>query len=125
MTAARVLGVNVVAGLVNDRVKKGELRTFDDVLERFPELRDGVRPGYLGDSDGLMSFCVLHRNPRTRGVIVLAAMWESVAPPHLHRGGELTIGLSGYLRDAVWKSDRFMLERVPQGVPSFTWEPGS
>lgn len=84
-----------VASFLFDYVRAHGLTSFELFCEALG--LSGATPGYNGS--GTMAFARLAKNEQTGGVIVLAAMKECAAPPHLHRAGECTFTLIGTLRE--------------------------
>ncbi len=113
------------ARVLFERLKRKGLPSFSDALEVFPELQESVTAGF--NSSGRMAFALLARNADTGQVIVLAAMENCVAPPHLHKSGgsygECTFTFAGNLGDFSWTNGKRIVEKVSIGVlPPLLWE---
>ncbi|MEK7583806.1 MAG: hypothetical protein AAB490_01050 [Patescibacteria group bacterium] len=103
--AASLFDFDSVARLLQARVSVGGFTSLVDMLQVFPELRDRLSHGY--DGRGSMAFKMLAKDRESGRVIVLAAMENCAAPPHLHRGGEFTVDFSGGLREHQWTAGSY------------------
>jgi len=125
--AAERFDVLGVAGLLETRLSRTP-RSWGALLESFPELQRRVSPGVK--DLGSMSFAVLHRDPFTQGLVVLAAMSDCMAPAHLHVGrsgqlGEVTVTLAGTLEEPLAESTE-SIGPIGRGLSTCAlWRPGT
>lgn len=117
--AAQEFDLMHVAQLLYDRKGHDGLSSLNDALQVFPELGTGfTSAGY--DGRGRMAFNVLAKNEKRR-VLVIAAMEDCAAPPHVHVQGEDTIDVVGSLLEHSWTAGHFSTGPAGSRYPMKRW----
>lgn len=102
---AALFRIHEVAELLIKRKGTHDIVGFQDALRVFPWLKEKASVGY--DGRGAMAFKVLAHNKVAGRLLVLAAMQDCAAPPHMHPGGEHTLSLIGKLYEHPWSEGTY------------------